>query len=201
MTNNFFTCWLLIPGHILWIDMSLIRLDVFFYIWYRFRGQWDTPVNYMNKFLVLGNVITCARFCLKQMWRLTKAIAKMKCEHWTKRWNWSSCTKLALSVYVNMYIYNIFNLHIYNIYLIHIYIYICSIIHLFFHYLHSLSFSFLLYCFYCCFLLLWRYCVKFEWLVVDFPYHFIGSHLILVICSIPMLIVHLISKKIFNKIL
>ena len=97
MTNNFFTCWLLIPGHILWIDMSLIRLDVFFYIWYRFRGQWDTPVNYMNKFLVLRNVITCARFCLKQMWRLTKAIAKMKCEHWTKRWNWSGCTKLALS--------------------------------------------------------------------------------------------------------
>ena len=31
------------------------------------------------------------------MWQLTKAMAKMKFEHWTKRWNWSSCTKLALS--------------------------------------------------------------------------------------------------------
>ena len=44
------------------------------------------------------NVITCARFRLKQMWRLTKAMAKMKWEHWNKRWNWSSCTKLALNV-------------------------------------------------------------------------------------------------------
>ena len=24
-------------------------------------------------------------------------MTKMKCEHWTKKWNWSSCTKLALS--------------------------------------------------------------------------------------------------------
>ena len=31
------------------------------------------------------------------MWRLTKAMTEMKCEHWTKRWDWSSCTKLALS--------------------------------------------------------------------------------------------------------
>ena len=42
------------------------------------------------------NVITCTRLLLKQMWRLTKAKTKMKREHWTKRWNWSSCTKLAL---------------------------------------------------------------------------------------------------------
>ena len=42
-------------------------------------------------------VVTCARFRLKQMWQLTKAMAKLKHEHWTKRWNWSSCTKLALS--------------------------------------------------------------------------------------------------------
>ena len=28
-----------------------------------------------------ADVITCARFCLKQNWRLTKAIAEMKCEH------------------------------------------------------------------------------------------------------------------------
>ena len=45
-----------------------------------------------------ASVITCARFLLKQTWRLTKAIAEMKCEHWTERWNWSSCTRLALSV-------------------------------------------------------------------------------------------------------
>ena len=44
-----------------------------------------------------ANVITFARFCLKQMWWLTKAIAEMKCEHWTKTWNWSSCPKEALS--------------------------------------------------------------------------------------------------------
>ena len=42
------------------------------------------------------NVITCARFHLKQMWRLMKAKTEMKREHWTKRPNWSSCTKLAL---------------------------------------------------------------------------------------------------------
>ena len=31
------------------------------------------------------------------MWRLTKAMAEMKQEHWKKRWNGSRCTKLALS--------------------------------------------------------------------------------------------------------
>ena len=41
------------------------------------------------------NVITCTRLRLKQMWRLTKTKTEMKCEHWAKRWNWSSCTKLA----------------------------------------------------------------------------------------------------------
>ena len=45
----------------------------------------------------LMNSLPCKRFCLKQMWRLTKTIAKTKCEHWTKIWNWSSCTKLVLS--------------------------------------------------------------------------------------------------------
>ena len=40
------------------------------------------------------NVITCARFCLKQMWRLTKTIAKTKCEHWTEIWNCSSCVSI-----------------------------------------------------------------------------------------------------------
>ena len=43
------------------------------------------------------NLIACVRFRLKQMWRLTKAMTKMKLEHWTKRWNWSWCRKLALS--------------------------------------------------------------------------------------------------------
>ena len=43
------------------------------------------------------NVIVCTRFRLKQMWWLTKAMTEIKCEHWTKRWNWSSCTKLALN--------------------------------------------------------------------------------------------------------
>ena len=31
------------------------------------------------------------------MWQLAKAMAEMKHKHWTKRWNWSSRTKLALS--------------------------------------------------------------------------------------------------------
>ena len=44
------------------------------------------------------NVIIRARFLLKQMWRLTKTKTEMKSEHWTKRWNWSRCTTLALSV-------------------------------------------------------------------------------------------------------
>ena len=45
-----------------------------------------------------ANVNTCSRFCVKEMWHLAKAMAKTKCEHWTKRWNRSNCTKLALSV-------------------------------------------------------------------------------------------------------
>ena len=43
-----------------------------------------------------NSVIASARFRLKQMWRLAKAVTKMICEHWTKRCNWSSCTMLAL---------------------------------------------------------------------------------------------------------
>ena len=31
------------------------------------------------------------------MWRLTKAMVEINCEHWAKRWIWSSCAKLALS--------------------------------------------------------------------------------------------------------
>ena len=44
------------------------------------------------------SVITCARFCLKQMWRLTKVMVEMKYEHWTKTWNYSVCTWLVLIV-------------------------------------------------------------------------------------------------------
>ena len=47
--------------------------------------------------LCCTHVITCARFHLKRMWQLTKAMAEMKRERWTKRWNLISCTKLALS--------------------------------------------------------------------------------------------------------
>ena len=36
---------------------------------------------------------------------------------------------------------------------IYVYIYVCCIIHLFIHYLHLLSFSFLFHCFYCYFLI------------------------------------------------
>ena len=48
-----------------------------------------------------NNVIICEKLFLKQMWRLTKAKTEMKCEYWTKRWNWSSCTKLDLRMVIN----------------------------------------------------------------------------------------------------
>ena len=35
---------------------------------------------------------------------------------------------------------------------VYVYMYVCCIIHLFIHYLHLSSFSFLFLCFYCCFL-------------------------------------------------
>ena len=43
------------------------------------------------------SLITSARFDLKQMWGLTKGKTKKKPEHWTKRWNWSSCTTFVLT--------------------------------------------------------------------------------------------------------
>ena len=45
----------------------------------------------------LTNVINNARFRFKKIWWLTKGMPEMKCEHWTKRWYWSICTKLALT--------------------------------------------------------------------------------------------------------
>ena len=36
---------------------------------------------------------------------------------------------------------------------------------------------------------------------IKFQYHFIVNHFILVICSLPALIVYLICKKTFNKIM
>ena len=42
-------------------------------------------------------VTTCAGFCSKKNFWLTKSMAEMKREHWTKRWNWSGCKRLALS--------------------------------------------------------------------------------------------------------
>ena len=57
--------------------------------------QWWIPYVSIHS---ATNVITCARLRLKEMWRLTKAKTEMKREYWTKRWNWSSCTKLALRV-------------------------------------------------------------------------------------------------------
>ena len=57
--------------------------------------QWWLPYVSIHS---ATNVINCAKFRLKQIWRLTKAMAKVKCKHWTKRWNWSSCTKFGLSV-------------------------------------------------------------------------------------------------------
>ena len=82
-----------------WIVLLNIKL---FKNWYWFFSQqFFATVLYLvfklNSIHSATKIITCVRFCLKQMWWLTKAMAKMKREHWTKRWNWSSCTKLALS--------------------------------------------------------------------------------------------------------
>ena len=84
------------------------------------------------------------------------------------------------------------------------------------------SFCFLFHCFYCCFqfgfgqfrfntirsrcydsivLSLNGQLYQVHNMHVNFRYHFIVSHFILVICSKPRLIVHLIYKKIFHKIL
>ena len=65
--------------------------------------------------------------------------------------------------------------------------YIYTIIHLFIHYLLLLSFYFLFHCLYCC--------IPFR--SINYRYHSIVSHLILVICSITMIIVHSICKKIY----
>ena len=43
------------------------------------------------------HVITSRKLRLKWAWRLAKAIAEMKSDTEQKRWNWSSCTMLALS--------------------------------------------------------------------------------------------------------
>ena len=47
----------------------------------------------MNRFIPLLTWLSVQDLC----W-LTKAETEMKREHWTKRWNWSSCTKLWLRV-------------------------------------------------------------------------------------------------------
>ena len=49
MTNGFFTCWVLIPEQILWLDIPLIRLD----------GMQHT-MN--NKILVLTNIYNCTGY-------------------------------------------------------------------------------------------------------------------------------------------
>ena len=57
----FFSCWLLIPEQILWLDMPLIRLNVFFYILYRFHGL----MRYTSKIHespVLSNTYVCTGY-------------------------------------------------------------------------------------------------------------------------------------------
>ena len=64
MTNVFFfACWLLIPEQILWLDITLIRLDVFYTFTIIFMVLWDTSVKYMNnKFQVLTNMYVCTGY-------------------------------------------------------------------------------------------------------------------------------------------
>ena len=55
----------------------------FFYVFKYNVFKYITYIIY----ICINNMITCAKLSLKQMWRLTKAKTKMKCEHWKKRWN------------------------------------------------------------------------------------------------------------------
>ena len=61
-----------------------------------------TWISYVNTICISSfrytRVITYARFRLIQMWWKTKAMAEMKREQWTKRWNWSSSKRLTVSV-------------------------------------------------------------------------------------------------------
>ena len=50
--------------------------------------------TYIN--ICYTHVITIRKFGLKWTWQLTKTTTKTKSD--TEQWNWSSCTKLALSV-------------------------------------------------------------------------------------------------------
>ena len=61
--------------------------------------EWDLNPRPLNSVQTPNRLSyqTRARFRFKQMWQLTKTMAEMKCKHWTKRWNWSSCTKVALT--------------------------------------------------------------------------------------------------------
>ena len=81
-----------------WINCSDNKTFYLCFIVERFWYSLSFRMNmYIPTWLVLPtNVITCPRLRLKQMCQLTKAKTEMKREHWTKRWNWSSCTKLAL---------------------------------------------------------------------------------------------------------
>ena len=92
------------------IDISVSISILHYYISnYLFVYLYIYMYGYIYKYIILYwwisyvsigfaiNGITWARFCLKKMWRLTKGMTEMKHEHWTKRWNWNSCTNLALN--------------------------------------------------------------------------------------------------------
>ena len=84
--------------YIIYIDTIYIDYINYIYIYIPYISNtiqiWIPYVSIHS----VTNVIIRARFLLKQMWRLTKTKTEMKSEHWTKRWNWSRCTTLALSV-------------------------------------------------------------------------------------------------------
>ena len=64
MTNGFLTCWFLIPEQILWLDIPLIRLEVIFTFSIDFIVYWDTPIKYINNFLILTNTYDCTGYFL-----------------------------------------------------------------------------------------------------------------------------------------
>ena len=74
-----------------WCHQIPIRLTFYSYF---YRPSMIIPYASIHS---ATSLITSARLDLKQMWGLTKGKTKKKPEHWTKRWNWSSCTTFVLT--------------------------------------------------------------------------------------------------------
>ena len=86
--------WLGRLNRIQWSRVQIpLRPPFYSYFEESFSGEY-----HMYQYISLLTWVPMRRLCFKQMWQLTKTKTEMRHEHWRKRWNWSSCTKLALRV-------------------------------------------------------------------------------------------------------